>query len=331
MDSNNETQLTDLYGRSVDYVRLSVTDQCDLRCFYCLPKKFKSFTEPDHWLNFNEIERVIGSFARLGVTRVRITGGEPLVRNNLPELVWRLAQIPQLEELSLSTNAVRMHKMAAELKTAGVGRINVSLDSLKPDRFKAITGGKLDKVLSGLQAAKDAGFHPIKINTLAMKGVNDDEITDILDYCIENNFTLRFIETMPIGSTGLDASRRYISLEEIKNTLKKRFQLIPAVMAGGGPARYARVAGTDVMIGFITPMSQHFCDTCNRVRLSPDGSIYLCLGQNDVVPLRHLLREGISDDGLQQVIQEAIMRKPKRHNFNETPQHIVRFMAHTGG
>jgi cyclic pyranopterin phosphate synthase len=330
-ENHNENALTDSFGRTIDYVRLSVTDQCDLRCFYCLPKRFKGLAEPEYWLSFAEIERVIRGFAEMGVTRVRVTGGEPLVRKNLPDLVGRLARIPQLQELSLSTNAMRLEKTAVALRKAGVSRINVSLDTLKSERFKSITGGKLEKALAGLMAAKAAGFHPIKINMLALQGVNDDEMIDMVAFCIEHGFTLRFIETMPIGDTGRGASRHYISLDIVKNQLEKNYDLIPAVMAGGGPARYARVAGTDTMIGFITPISQHFCDTCNRVRLSAEGTIVLCLGQNDVVPLRSLLRAGVSDGSLKRVLQEAINNKPQRHNFNETPQQIVRFMAHTGG
>ena len=323
--------LTDSFGRRIDYVRLSVTEQCDLRCFYCLPKGYKVASEPAQWLQFDEIERVIASFARLGVTRVRITGGEPLLRKNLPDLLLRLHNITGIEDLSLSTNAVRLEKAAAQLKQAGVSRVNVSLDSLQPDRFRQITGGKLSKVLTGLQAAKMAGLQPVKINMLVMKGVNDDEVFDMVAFCIKHNFTLRFIETMPMGATGQTASAYYISLDTIKERLSTRYSMLPSVMPGGGPARYARIAGTDTMIGFITPISQHFCDTCNRVRLSADGSIYLCLGQNDVVPLRHLLRSGISNRELTQEVYSAIQRKPLKHDFNDSPQQMVRFMAHTGG
>lgn len=330
-NTTDKNGLTDSYGRRIDYVRLSVTDQCDLRCFYCLPKGYKAASEPEQWLSFGEIERVIASFSQLGVKRVRITGGEPLLRKNLPELLRNLHNIPGIEDLSLSTNAVRLGKMAAQLKQAGVSRINVSLDSLQPDRFKRITGGKLEKVLNGLQAAKATGIQPVKINMLVMKGINDDEVFDMVEYCIKQNFTLRFIETMPMGTTGQVASNYYMSLQTIRERLDKHYALLPSVMPGGGPARYARISGTDTMIGFITPISQHFCDTCNRVRLSADGSIYLCLGQNDVVPLRDLLRSGISDDELTQEIHNAILRKPLKHDFNESPQQVVRFMASTGG
>jgi len=296
-----------------------------------LPKGYKEKTEPKQWLSFEEIECVIASFAELGVRRVRITGGEPLLRKNLPDLLQRLHSIPGIEDLSLSTNAVRLDKMATQLKQAGVSRINVSLDSLQPDRFRQITGGKLDKILSGLRVAKAVGFKPVKINMLVMKGINDDEVFDMVAYCIKHNFTLRFIEAMPMGPTGKSASAYYLSLETIRERLARRFSLLPGVLPGGGPARYVRIAGTDTMIGFITPISQHFCDTCNRVRLSADGSLYLCLGQNDVQPLRNMLRSGMSNGELTQQIYNAIQRKPLKHNFTESPEQVVRFMAHTGG
>ncbi len=326
-----DKQLIDPFGRRIEYVRLSVTDRCDLRCFYCLPKGFKEFQEPDNWLSFAEIERVIATFGALGVRRVRLTGGEPLTRHNLPELASRLAALPGIEDLSLSTNATRLDKHAVALKAAGVTRINVSLDSLHPDRFKTITGGRLDKVLSGLMAAKAAGFAPIKINMVALRGVNDDEFEDMVAFCIEHGFTLRFIETMPMGKTGRDAADNYIDLQDVKRRLGERYELIPGVMPGGGPARYVRVAGTELRIGFITPISQHFCATCNRVRLSAEGTLYLCLGQDDKVELRPLLRAGISDAELQQAIAQAIMIKPERHEFKEKPGQVIRFMSVTGG
>jgi len=323
--------LIDPFGRSIEYVRLSVTDRCDLRCSYCLPKGFKGFEEPDHWLTFAEIERVIGAFGKLGVKRIRLTGGEPLVRKHMPDLASRLAALPGIEDLSLSTNATRLDKHAVELKTAGVSRINVSLDTLRPERFRDITQGKLDKVMAGLMAAKQAGLNPIKINMVVMAGVNDDEVEDMVEFCLQHDFTLRFIETMPMGDTGRLASTHYVDLQKVRQRLAERFDLVPGVMPGGGPARYVQVAGTDLKIGFITPISQHFCETCNRVRLSADGTLYLCLGQNDKVELRPLLRAGISDAGLEQAIIDAIAIKPERHEFNEQPEQVVRFMSLTGG
>ncbi len=324
-------QLQDNFGRNIEYVRLSVTDRCDLRCQYCLPKGFKDFQEPREWLNFEEIERIIRIFGELGTRHVRITGGEPLVRAHLPELAERLARLPGIEDLSLSTNATRLAKHAEALKAARISRINASLDSLQEKRFRQLTGGKLQKVLDGLMAAKAVGFTPIKINMVVLKDSNEDEIEDMVEFCIEHDFTLRFIEIMPMGATGLDAAHQYVNLQTVKARLAERFDLVPGVMPGGGPARYVQVAGTDLRIGFITPMSQHFCETCNRVRLSVDGTLYMCLGQDDSYPLRDILRDGCSDDELKQHIVQAIKLKPERHEFTTNPGKIVRFMSHTGG
>lgn len=323
--------LKDSYGRTITYLRLSVTDRCDLRCFYCLPQGFKDFSVPDHWLDFAEIEQVVAAFAELGVERVRITGGEPLVRKDLPRLVRNLADIPHISDLSLSTNAVQLARHAQALHEAGVSRLNVSLDSLQADKFKRITGGSLDKVLHGLAEARRAGFHPVKINMVVMKGVNDDEISNMVEFCIDQDFTLRFIETMPMGETGRNASEHYLDLREVRARLEKTFPLLDATMPGGGPARYVQVAGTDLKLGFITPISQHFCDTCNRVRLGVDGTLYLCLGQEHSLALRPHLRQDISHAGLVNLLAEAILRKPLKHDFEKKPQQIIRFMSQTGG
>ena len=323
--------LIDPHGRTIEYVRLSVTDRCDLRCVYCLPQGFKDFDEPEHWLTFDEIERVMRAFGALGVRRVRVTGGEPLVRKNVSELAARIARLPGITDLSISTNAVQLARHARALKDAGVSRLNISLDSLDPEHFQAITGGKLRKVLDGILAAKEAGFDPIKINMVVMKGMNDTEIEPMVDFCIGHGFTLRLIETMPMGDTGRGASRQYLDLQQVKARLAQRYDLVPSVMPGGGPARYFQVAGTEARIGFITPMSQHFCATCNRVRVSAEGTIYLCLGQDDKFELRPLLRAGISDDELLDAIRQAIALKPERHEFNEKPGHVLRFMSKTGG
>jgi len=325
-------QLVDPWQRRIEYVRLSVTDRCDLRCRYCLPQGFQDFEEPEHWLTFDEIERVMRAFTELGVRRIRLTGGEPLSRGRLPELAQRLARLPGLEDLSLSTNATRLRKYAVALKAAGVKRLNVSLDSLDPQRFAEITGGgELHRVLDGLAAAKQAGFAPIKINMVVMKGINDDEVEAIVDYCIEQDFTLRFIETMPVGDTGRSASGQYLDLREVRQRLEHKYTLLPATMAGGGPARYVRVAGTDLRIGFITPISQHFCETCNRVRLTVDGTIYTCLGQDDKLELRPLLRAGADQEQLRAAIRAAIAGKPERHEFTTQPEKVIRFMSYTGG
>lgn len=330
--SSTRSPLMDRFGRRVEYLRLSVTDRCDLRCTYCMPKGFAGFKEPESWLSFDEIERLVRVFAHLGVQRVRITGGEPLVRKNLAELASRLARLPGIEDLSLSTNAVRLARQAQALREAGIDRINVSLDSLDAGRFRAITGGgKLEKVIAGLMAAKEVGLSPIKINMVVMKGVNDHEVFDMVEFCMRQEFALRFIEVMPMGDTGRAAASRFIDLQEIRQRLDERFALVPTVMPGGGPARYQQVAGTSMKIGFITPLSQHFCAACNRVRLAVDGTLYMCLGQEYRYELRTLLRDGASDRELEAGVRKAIELKPERHEFREKPLQIVRFMSATGG
>jgi len=331
--------LIDPFGRKIEYLRLSVTDRCDLRCFYCMPEGFKDFEEPAHWLTFDEIERVVGVMQEMGLARVRITGGEPLVRKDVDQLARRLKQGAGIADLSLSTNATQLARHARALREGGVDRLNISLDTLRPERFKDITQGRLDKVLDGILTAKAEGFSPIKINMVAMRGVNDDEIGDMLEFCIEHGFTLRLIETMPMGDTGRSATDHYLDLQVVKKQLAERFELLPTIdgsidgglILGGGPARYMRVAGTDTHIGFITPISQHFCETCNRVRLSVDGTLYMCLGQEHNYPLRDLLRRGIPDDELKEALIAAIGLKPERHEFREQPTKIVRFMSMTGG
>lgn len=325
-------ELADAFGRRIEYLRLSVTDRCDLRCSYCLPKGFNDFEEPADWLAFDEIERVVAAFTALGVYRVRLTGGEPLVRRGIAELAGRLSALAGLADLSLSSNCTRMEKLARPLVQAGVRRLNVSLDSLRPNRFAAITrGGRLDKVLRGIEAAAEAGFAPIKVNTVALSGVNEDEIGDILAFCAERGFTLRLIETMPMGETGREATSRYLDLQTVRRQLEQHYDLIPDLMPGGGPARYYRLAGTETRIGFITPISQHFCDTCNRVRLTVDGSLYMCLGQEHRYELRPLLRTGATATDLVAHLRQAVTLKPQRHEFREKPGQVVRFMAMTGG
>ena len=331
-DSHSQSALVDPFGRRIEYVRLSVTDKCNLRCFYCMPSGFRDFEESEHWLNFDEIERVISAFGRLGVRRVRLTGGEPMVRKDLPDLVTQLSSLPGIDDLSLSTNATLLTNQAQQLKTAGIDRINVSLDSLKPERFAEITrGGKLGQVLDGLMASKAAGLSPIKINMVALRGINDDEFIDMVEFCAQHGFTLRFIESMPMGDTGREACDQYLDLNQVREQLSQVYDLVPGFMPGGGPAKYYQVSGTDLKIGFITPISQHFCQTCNRVRLSVDGTLHLCLGQEHSLPLRPLLRAGISDAELEGKIIEAIALKPEKHEFNEKPGQVVRLMSMTGG
>lgn len=330
--------LTDAFGRRIDYLRLSVTDRCDLRCGYCLPKDFRGFEKPADWLSFAEIVRVVEAFVALGVRHLRLTGGEPLLRRNLAELTKRLSALPGLDDLSLSSNCTQMTKQARALAEAGISRLNVSLDSLRPAVFRRITGGgELAQVLSGIAAAAEAGMQPIRVNTVIMPGVNDTEIENILDYCAARGFTLRLIESMPMGATGLARASALADcasagdLAATKRRLAQRFELIPDILPGGGPARYYRVGASETRIGFITPISRHFCASCNRVRLTVDGALYLCLGQEHRHPLRQSLRDGISQAELKEQIRQAIALKPKRHGFNQQPGQIVRLMAKTGG
>lgn len=324
-------KLQDRFGRAIDYVRLSVTDRCDLRCSYCMPKGFRGFEEPKDWLTFDEIERLLGIFVRLGTRRVRLTGGEPLLRRHLPELAQRLSALPGMQDLSLSTNATQLGKHAVALRAAGVDRINVSLDSLDRACMQQITGrDSLQPILDGLMAGKAAGFDPIKINMVAMRGVNDGQIEAMAAFCIEQQFILRLIEAMPMGSTGRNA--RYMPLGPMRERLAARFGLVPqAVELGGGPARYLATPDGRASIGFITPMSQHFCATCNRVRLSVDGTLYLCLGQEEKFAFGPMLRGGATDAEIEAAIRTAIELKPQQHDFNTQPDKIVRFMAQTGG
>lgn len=326
----NAPVLTDQFGRHIDYLRLSVTDRCDLRCSYCIPEGFTGFEEPEHWLNFDEIERLIGAFARLGVSRIRLTGGEPLLRRDIARLAGRIAALPGIEDLSLSTNATQLDRHAQALKAAGVTRLNVSLNSLQQARVEKINGRDvLAKVMAGLAVAQDAGFAPIKLNMVALAGTNDDEIDEMVAFCMQRGFVLRLIEAMPMGDTGRNAE--YLDLQPVKERLRTQFDLVETTLHGAGPARYLGTADGRFNVGFITPISQHFCQTCNRIRIAVDGTAYMCLGQDEKFEFRPLLRGGCSDAELDDAILEAINLKPERHEFNEAPQKVLRFMSMTGG
>lgn len=323
--------LIDSHGRRIDYLRLSVTDRCDLRCRYCRPADDKSYAERADWLSFAEIRRLVGLFAAMGVGRVRLTGGEPLLRAGIVDLVGELAAAPGVSDLSLSTNATRLARHAAALKAAGLGRVNVSLDSLRRECVSALCGrDSLDATLAGLMAAKAAGLEPIKLNMVALQGVNDGEIESMAAFCFEHGFILRLIEAMPMGEAGRAAA--YLPLDEARARLIRRFALQPcAVELGGGPARYWQTADGQGQLGFITPISQHFCAGCNRVRLAVDGTLYLCLGQAHQLELRPLLRGGADDGELEDAIRRAVDDKPWGHDFGAPGGAVVRFMSHTGG
>lgn len=323
--------LIDGHGRVIDYLRVSVTDRCDLRCTYCLPKAFKGFEEPANWLTHPEMARLVGRFVAMGVRKVRLTGGEPLLRRGVCDLAASLRAMPGLQDLSVSTNATRLSSMAVPLRQAGVDRLNISLDSLDESCMARITGRDcLGEVLEGIAAASAAGFRPIKLNMVVQAGVNDHEIEAMVTFARQHGLVLRLIEPMPVGATGRSAEGR--DLTALGEMLARRMGLLPQVLGqGAGPARYWREPHSGMSLGVITPMSQHFCEACNRVRLGVDGTLYLCLGQNDQVPLGRLLRAGADDGELDAAILAALARKPLRHEFNERPEKIVRFMAQTGG
>ena len=323
--------MQDQFGRQIHYLRLSVTDRCDFRCTYCLPRSHRGFATPAEWLTPDELTRISTVFSTLGVNHIRLTGGEPLVRPELAEIVAGVSSVPGIEDLSLSTNASRLGKFAVDIKAAGITRLNISLDSLDAPIFRQLTGGDLLKVLKGIDAAIEAGFAPIKINMVVMRGINDHEVNDMVSFCRRKGLTLRFIEAMPVGTGGQEAQDHFLPLDVVERRLREQFRLTPAAMKGSGPARYFQIDDSELLIGFITPQSQHFCDTCNRVRLSVTGELYLCLGQENKLELGTMLRAGASDEKLQSAILEAIANKPKRHHFSEAPSAILRPMSALGG
>lgn len=323
--------LIDKFGRTIDYLRISVTDRCNLRCSYCIPEGFRDFEAPDHWLSFDEIMRVIHAFVRLGTKRFRLTGGEPLVRKNLTDLVTRIKQIGEVEDLSLTTNATLLTNYAQPLFDAGLNRLNISLDSLNRKKIEEITGQDcLKQVMSGLSCAKQIGFHKIKINMVVLPDKNIGEIEQMLEFCIKQGFILCLIEVMPMGETGQNIAKIY--LQSVVKQLQTHFKLQSShQIIGNGPARYWETETGKVCLGLITPLSQHFCETCNRIRLSVDGTLYMCLGQDNSFALRPLLRNHCSDQELEQAIRQAIELKPKQHDFLKQPNKIKRIMSKTGG
>ncbi|MCC7017467.1 MAG: GTP 3',8-cyclase MoaA [Rhodospirillales bacterium] len=327
--------MIDPFGRSISYIRVSVTDRCDFRCVYCMAEDM-AFLPKSDLLTLEELDRLCSAFVRKGVRKIRLTGGEPLVRRNVLSLFRNLSRHLRsgaLEELTLTTNGSQLAKYAGELAAAGVKRINVSVDTLDPAKFEAITrGGKLPTVLDGLAAAKAAGL-AIKINTVALKGVNDGEFDALLEWCGREGFDLTMIETMPMGEVDHHRADRYLSLAEARRTLAMRWTLDDIDYRTGGPARYVRVKETGRKLGFITPLSHNFCESCNRVRVTCTGTLYMCLGQDDSADLRAPLRASESDELLDSAIDAAIRRKPKGHDFviERAAPAVQRHMSVTGG
>jgi cyclic pyranopterin phosphate synthase len=331
------TAMIDPFGRAITYLRVSVTDRCDLRCVYCMAEEM-TFLPRAELLTLEELDRLCAAFIALGTSKIRITGGEPLVRRDVITLFRALGQRlgeGGLRELTLTTNGTQLARYAADLFAAGVRRVNVSIDTLDPVRFAAITRrGRLEQVLDGVFAAKAAGL-AVKINAVALKGENENEIDAMLAWCGEHGFDLCLIETMPLGEIGEDRTDQYLPLSLVRSRLKRNWTLEETDYRTGGPARYFTVAETRRRVGFITPMTHNFCESCNRVRITCTGTLFMCLGQDDQADLRSVLRSGASDEEIRAVIQAAIARKPKGHDFiidrRQTAPSLARHMSVTGG
>lgn len=326
--------LIDSFGRSISYLRLSVIDHCNYRCAYCMPNDAMGSRRAD-LLGAPDIVRLARLFTELGVSKIRLTGGEPLLRHDLPELAAQIRRLPGLADLSLSTNGHLLDRRAVRLRQAGIQRLNISLDSLDPTTFARITcGGDLIAVRRGIDAALAAGFSPLKLNMVVLQDINDHEIEQMSEFALSHGVELRFIETMPVGHQGARSSSHHYPAGKILERLMRHFgrDLIP-LHAGkdAGPARYYRVGSEPLRIGVISALSQHFCDSCNRVRLTAQGDLVLCLGQDNSVPLAQALQTGCTDDEIKHVIRQAIARKPARHDFHNPASAPLRPMYSLGG
>ncbi len=333
MDANSPS-LVDRFGRTVDYVRLSVTDRCDFRCVYCMAEDMK-FVPRAEVLTLEELFRVAQAFTELGVRKIRLTGGEPLVRHNVMHLIEELGQLPGLQQLVMTTNGSQLVRLAEPLRRAGIKSINISLDSLDPEKFRRITRtGDLGKVLDGVDAAKAAGFERIKLNAVILKGRNENEILDLVDYALAKGTHISFIEEMPLGLIDEhDRALSFCSSDEVRERISDRYTLTETSESTGGPSRYYRVSGSASRIGFISPHSHNFCHLCNRVRVTVEGRLLLCLGNEHSLDLRELLRdEGVDSTALKQALVAAMDLKPEKHHFDlDAEPDILRFMNMTGG
>ena len=334
------SNLIDPFNRHITYLRLSVTDRCDLRCTYCMPEKM-TFLNKKEVLSFEEMYKLCSGFIQLGIKKIRITGGEPLVRKGIMDFFEMLSPhlSSQLEELTLTTNGTQLNKYASQLYANGVRRVNISLDTLDPKKFKNITRiGSLQDVLLGIEAAKDANLK-IKINCVALKNINDDEVDEFINWCVKKDFDLTFIETMPMGDIGNENRlNHFLSLDELKKSISSKFELEDISFSSGGPAKYSRIKGSDIKLGFITPLSHNFCSSCNRIRIDATGVLHQCLGQNNSLDFRKILRDASSTDAdLIENIKKAIKHKPEKHSFaydfkkERIEGKIDRHMSLTGG
>ncbi|BCV64715.1 cyclic pyranopterin monophosphate synthase [Shewanella carassii] len=325
--------LSDGFGRKIEYLRLSITDRCDFRCIYCMSED-PCFLEREQVLSLEELAFIGRAFTELGVSKIRLTGGEPLVRSDCDRLVAQLAALPGLKDLSMTSNGSRLAKLAPALKAAGLNRLNISLDTLKSELFTTLTrNGKLERVLKGIDAAKAAGFDRIKINAVILKGRNENEIIDLLEYCRQKQLDIAFIEEMPLGVMEERSLPRHMSSSDVREIINQRWPLSLSAKRTGGPARYYSMADSPIHIGFISPHSHNFCHECNRVRVTAEGRLLLCLGNEHSLDLKQIIRSHPGDiDVLKQAIFEAIQRKPKEHHFDDPNQvQILRFMNSTGG
>jgi len=336
----DKSNLIDPFNRHITYLRLSVTDRCDLRCTYCMPEKM-TFLNKKEVLSFEEMYKLCKGFIQLGIKKIRITGGEPLVRKGIMDFFEMLKPhlCSDLDELTLTTNATQLHRYASQLYSNGVRRINISLDTLDKIKFKHITRlGNLQDVLLGIQAAKDANLK-IKINCVALKNINDDEVDDFVNWCIKNHFDLTFIETMPMGDIGNENRLdHFLPLDELKKNISSNFELEDTSFSSGGPAKYSKIKGSSIKLGFITPLSHNFCSSCNRIRVDATGVLHQCLGQSDSLDFRKILRDpGATHADLLENIRKSIKQKPEKHSFaydfskDRIEGKIDRHMSLTGG
>jgi cyclic pyranopterin phosphate synthase len=325
------TGILDSYHRQIDYMRISVTDRCDLRCMYCTASRFDNLSHDDI-LRYEEIERVVRAAARLGVKNIRLTGGEPLVRPHLSALIRLLTEVPGVNEISMTTNATRLEKYARELKASGLKRVNISLDTFKPERFARICQrDSFERVIAGINAAKDAGLNPVKINMVVMRGINDDEILDFARKTLSDGWHVRYIEEMPLTDT--ENAEKMVSIQEIKEAIEKELGALEpcGTSDGHGPAKYFRLPAATGTIGFIGPVTHAFCDTCNRFRLTADGKLRPCLLRDDEIDLRAPLRRGASTAELEALMVSAAAMKKDRHTMNDKVEVLERQMWQIGG
>ena len=326
------TCISDSFQRPINYLRISVTDRCNLRCVYCMPEEGIPFIDHAEILTFEEIIRIVKAAAELGITKVRLTGGEPLVRAGLSSLIKMIARIKTIEDIALTTNGILLAEKAAELKAAGLKRVNISLDTLKPERFKPITrcNNELEDVLAGIKAAESAGLHPVKLNMVVMAGINDDEVIDFARKTITDGWNVRFIELMPFTSDGKTDSH-FVSVTDIKKRLDPLGKMEPYKhTAGAGPAKYFRFPGANGTVGFITPVTEHFCFSCNRLRLTSDGKLRPCLLSDNEIDLKQPLRHNVSHEEIKKLIEQAVEMKPLQHNMKEQKP-LKRPMRQVGG